>query len=94
VTLSQKWSAHSVACSRTIQDRMGGMHFLPPDSLCAHFSLHERLIAEEVTAISKRFSPKGRHLALEDARKTSLRPDFAHRVPGSIIQSWVGWLRL
>jgi len=64
---------------------MGGVHLLPPDSLCGHFSLYQGLIAEEVTAISQCFSPEGRNLALEDARKTSLRPDLARRVPGSII---------
>ena len=66
---------------------MGGMHLLPLDSLRGHFALHERLIAEKVAGVSKRFAPERRDLALEDARKPSLRPDLAHRVPGSIVQS-------
>ena len=73
---------------------MGSVYVLPPDPLCAHFSLHERLIAEEVTGVTERFSPKGRDLALEDARQTSLRPDLAYRVPGPVIQSLFGRLRL
>jgi len=65
---------------------MRGVHVLPPDPLCAHLALHERLIAQEVTCVSRPFSPKRRDLALEDARKTALCPDLAHRVPGAIVQ--------
>ena len=73
---------------------MRSRHFLPLDPLCDHFPLHEGLIAEEVTGVPQRLAPERRDLALEDARETSLRPDLAQRVPRSVIQSRVGWLRL
>lgn len=85
---------YSVTCGCTVQDRMSGVHVLPLDSLCAHLALHEGLIAEEVAGVAKRLPPKGRTLALEDARKTALGPNLAHRVPGSIVQPRSVGLRL